>query len=158
MIGTPKELIAWLFDQPADALFELKERRKRRSLTQNAYYWVLVNQLARMLGMPDSELHGRLIRDYGVCGVGYFRTDVVNSGFIRYWDEIVDPTTGECTVTASNGSEYAHIRIWKGSSEMDSREFSHLLDGVRQECIDQGIPVMTPEEVARLRFVGEVAA
>ena len=41
----------------------------------------------------------------------------------------------------------------KGSSEMDSGEFSKLLDGVIQECRQQGIETMTPQEAARLRWI-----
>lgn len=145
IVGKPAELTSWLFEQDRDALFEVRERKRRRSLTQNAYYWSLLNQLARKLRMPDSEVHGRMLRDYGEAEVFSAREDVPLRGYFRYFDVI-----GEGT---ANGKRFKHIRAYKGSSEMNSTEFSHLLDGMRQECEAQGIPVMTPEETASLKFV-----
>jgi hypothetical protein len=37
---------------------------------------------------------------------------------------------------------------------MDSKEFAILLDGVRSECEELGIPVLTPSEIAQLKFIG----
>ena len=147
MIGHPKELISWLLDQPADSVFTVKERKRKRSLTQNAYYWSLLNQLARVLGYPDDEVHRTMLATYGVCEVFSVREDVPLKGYFRYYDVI---GTGQV-----NGRLFKHVRVWKGSSEMDSKEFSHLLDGMRQECQAQGIPVMTPEETAQLKWIGE---
>ena len=36
---------------------------------------------------------------------------------------------------------------------MDSKEFSVLLDGLISECEEQGIPVLTPDEVAKLKYI-----
>lgn len=145
MVGTPSTLVQWLFEQPHDKLYEIKERRMGRSLTQNAYYWVLLNQLARAIGAPDTELHKHMLRDYGVAEVFSVRDDVPVEGYFRYYDVIGHGW--------ANGQLFKHIRVYKGSSEMDSREFSRLIDGMRQECEQVGIPVMTPEEIASLRFV-----
>lgn len=47
MIGNAKAIIQWLFDQQdAEKLYEIKEKKSKRSLTANAYYWSLLNQLA----------------------------------------------------------------------------------------------------------------
>jgi hypothetical protein len=52
-----------------------------------------------------------------------------------------------------NGKEYNHVRIYKGSSKMDSTEFARLLDGTIQECEQQGIQTLTPREIAELKFI-----
>jgi hypothetical protein len=36
---------------------------------------------------------------------------------------------------------------------MDSGEFSRLIDGMREECVLQGIDVATPQEIADMRWV-----
>ena len=55
MIGTAEEIIHWLFEQPhGEQLFEIKERKRKRTLTQNAYYWSMLNQLGRVLRIPTS--------------------------------------------------------------------------------------------------------
>lgn len=149
MIGTAIEVTRWVEEQAAergaDALFEVKPRTKARSLTQNAYYWSMLNDLARVLRMPDSEVHGRMLRDYGASVDFSVRADVPVEGYFRYFDIV-----GYGFI---DGAWYRTVRAYKGSSEMDSAEFSRLIDGMRQECEAQGIAVMTPAEIARLRFV-----
>ena len=146
MIGTPQAIAAWCWEQDADAIIEAKVKRPKRSLTANAYYWAMLNQLAAKLRMPDDEVHRWMLRDYGACDVFTVRSDVPVGDYFRYFDEV---GTG-----VLNGRVYRHVKAFKGSSEMDSAEFSRLVDGMRQECEAQGIPFMTPEEVATLRFVG----
>ena len=150
MIGHPLDVMAWLDGQDPDCLFEVKPHKKRRSLTQNAYYWVLLNQLARVLGVPDTELHGHMLREYGSCDAFTVRADVPLADYFRYYDVV---GAGEL-----DGVRYRHVKAYKGSSEMDSGEFKRLLDGVIEECQIQGIPTMTPEEVARMRWVEGVVA
>lgn len=145
MRGYAYECIAWLSQQDQQKRFEVKEVRKRRSMTQNAYYWAMLNKLASALGMPDSEVHLNMLREYGTYEVFSIRKDVPTSSYFKYYDVIGTGTY--------NGDEYEHIRAYKGSSQMDSKEFSRLIDGMREECVLQGIDVMTPQEIAALRFV-----
>ena len=143
--GTPRKLIAWLVEQPQDKVFDIKEHRERRSLTQNAYYWAMLNKLAAKLGMGDGELHFHMLREYGVCDVFSVLEDVPFRSYFRYSEKI-----GEGEV---NGKKFNHIKVYKGSSKMDSKEFTRLVDGMRQECELQGIDVKTPEEIAALEFI-----
>lgn len=148
MIGTAEEIIHWLFEQPHDGrerLYEIRERRGKRTLTQNAYYWSMLNQLGRVLGMPTSELHFRMLREHAPYAVVSVRSDIDVSGYFRYYEEIGSGFAG--------GHEFTHYRVYSGSSNMDSREFSRLIDGAREECEAQGIPVLTREEMANLRYV-----
>lgn len=145
MQGTPIELIAYLATLDSDKTYELKEVKKRRSMTQNAYYWAMLNKLARKLGMSDSELHLNMLREWGVCEVMSVSMRVPLQDYFRYYDVL--------RVDWENGEERRIIKVYKGSSAMDSAEFTHLIQGMREECEAQGIEVMTPEEVARLRFI-----
>ena len=36
---------------------------------------------------------------------------------------------------------------------MDKKEFSILLEGLIQEAQQQGIPTLTPNEIAKLRYI-----
>lgn len=147
MIGNSKAIIQWLFDQQdADKLYEIKEKKSKRSLTANAYYWSLLNQLASVMRMDNQECHFLMLKRYGQYEVVSIRSDVNLRGYFRYYEEI-----GKGKV---NGNEFTHYKIYKGSSQMDSKEFSILLDGVRSECEEVGIPTLTKTEVAQLKFVG----
>lgn len=145
MQGTAIECIQWLTMQDTGKTYEVREVRRKRSLTQNAYYWVMLNKLARKLRMPDSEVHRHMLREYGVCDVFSIRDDIPIDGYFRYYEVI-----GHGTV---NGILFKHVKVYKGSSKMNSAEFSHLIDGMREECLLQDIDVATQEEIARMRWV-----
>lgn len=145
MVGTILECVAWLTAQDDSNRYEVKQVRRHRSLTQNAYYWVMLNKLARKLGMPDSEVHKNMLREYGTCDVFSVLDEVPLEGYFRYYDVI--------GIGRLNGRMFKHVKVYKGSSLMNSKEFSHLIDGMRQECVQQGIDVATPEEIAAMRWV-----
>lgn len=139
------ECISWLSAQDQGKSFEVRERKQRRSLTQNAYYWAMLNQLARRLRMPDSEVHLSMLRDYGTFEVLSVGMEVPLGDYFRYHDVM--------GVDWEGGEERRIVKVYKGSSQMCSAEFSHLVEGMREECEAQGIDVMTPGEIARMRFV-----
>lgn len=146
MIGNAKAIIQWLFDQQdAEKLYEIKEKKSKRSLTANAYYWSLLNQLASVMRTSSDEAHFMMLRRYGVCEVVSVRSDINIKGYFKYFDII-----GKSEL---DGKEFTHYRIYKGSSEMDSKEFSILLDGLISECEGVGIPTLTPDEVAKLKYI-----
>ena len=47
MVGTQKQLITFLLEQEKDKQFEIKEYKPKRSLTANAYCWVLCDKIAK---------------------------------------------------------------------------------------------------------------
>ena len=146
MIGNAKAIIQWLFDQQdAEKLYEIKEKKSKRSLTANAYYWSLLNQLASVIRSSSDEVHFMMLRRYGVCEVVSVMSDINIKGYFKYFDII-----GQSDLV---GKEFTHYRIYKGSSEMDSKEFSILLDGLISECEGVGIPTLTPDEVAKLKYI-----
>lgn len=146
MIGNAKAIIQWLFDQQdAEKLYEIKEKKSKRSLTANAYYWSLLNQLASVMRFSNEEVHFMMLKRYGVCEVVSVRSDIKVDGYFRYYEAI-----GQSDL---DGKEFTHYKIFKGSSEMDSKEFSILLDGLISECEVVGIPTLTPDEVTKLRFI-----
>lgn len=145
MQGTIFECIAWLTNQDSDKQYEVREVKRCRSLTQNAYYWVMLNKLAAKLRMPDHEVHFNMLRDYGVHEVFSVLDEVPISSYFKYY-EIIGKGT-------ANGKLFKHVRVYKGSSKMDSSEFSRLIDGMREECVLQGIDVATPQEIARMKWV-----
>lgn len=145
MIGKLYECIAYLAECDPDKQYEVKEVKRRRSLTQNAYYWAMLNKLARKLHLSDTELHKNMLREYGQCEVFSLSACVPLDDYFTYYDVI--------GVDYAEGEERRTVKVYKGSSRMDSAEFTHLIEGMRFECEQQGIQVMTPEEISRLRFV-----
>lgn len=145
MQGTIFECIAYLTDQDPSKKYEVKEIKRKRSLTQNAYYWAMLNKLARTLRIPDYEVHLNMLRNYGSYEVLSVNMNVTVDDYFKYYDEM--------GIDFFNDEERRVLKIYKGSSRMDSSEFTHLIQGMREECEAQGIDVMTPEEIARMSFI-----
>ena len=145
MIGNAKAIIEYLFNQDKDKLYEIKEHKAKRTLTQNAYYWVLVNELANCLRKSKEEVHFDLLKDYSQVALVTLKSNVDIKGYIRYYEFERE--------TNINGVKFNIYKVYKGSSEMDKKEFSILLEGLIQEAQQQGIPTLTPNEIAKLRYV-----
>lgn len=143
MIGNAEAIIQYLFQQDREKVFEVREYKQKRSLTQNAYFWVLVNEIANVTKQSKDEIHLQMLKEYGQNEVFSIRSDIDVSRYLKYYEEI-----GKGKV---NGKEFTHYRVFKGSSEMDSREMAILIDGVVQEAEQLGIPTLTPNEIARLK-------
>lgn len=143
MIGNAEAIIQYLFQQDREKVFEVREYKQKRSLTANAYFWVLVNEIANVTKQSKDEIHLQMLKEYGQNEVFSIRSDIDVSRYLKYYEEI-----GKGKV---NGKEFTHYRVFKGSSEMDSREMAILIDGVVQEAEQLGIPTLTPAEIARLK-------
>lgn len=145
MIGNAKAIIEYLFNQGKDKLYEIKEHRAKRTLTQNAYYWVLVNELANCLRKSKEEVHFDLLKDYSQVALVTLKSNVDIKGYIRYYQFERETIISEV--------KFNIYKVYKGSSEMDKKEFSILLEGLIQEAQQQGIPTLTPNEIAKLRYI-----
>lgn len=143
MIGNAEAIIQYLFQQDREKVFEVREYKQKRSLTQNAYFWVLVNEIANVTRQSKDDIHLQMLKEYGQNQVISVQSNIDISKFIKYFEEI-----GHGRV---NGKDFTHYRVFEGSSEMDSREMAILLDGVVQEAEQLGIPTLTPAEIARLK-------
>lgn len=149
MIGNAQAIIKWLFEQDKDKIYEIKEKKQKRTLTQNSYYWSLVNQLSSILRLNNDDCHFLMLQRYGQYEVISVLSEIDLHGYFKYYKEI-----GYGTV---QGKDFTHYKIYKGSSQMDSKEFAVLLDGVISECEEVGIPTLTPKEIAELKFIGGTA-
>ena len=144
MIGTKAEVLKHLIDSP-DGMYEVKDWHPKRSLTANAYYWSLLSKLSGVLGAARDEIHYELLRRYSVPYIGKNGlpvTTVTKAG--------ADDLPGYWVLREQRGPRSGYIRI-KGSSDMDSKEFSRLLDGLISECQEVDVETLPPHEVERLR-------
>lgn len=145
MIGTPKTLVKYLFNQKMDKLFEIKEHKEKRTLTQNAYMWSLINEIANKVRLSKEDTYIKLLKDYSQSMLAPIRADIDVAKFFKYYDEV--------RTTKINGVDFKIYKVYEGSSHMNKEEFSILLDGVRQEAEQLGISTLTPEEISRLRWI-----
>lgn len=143
MIGKPEEIIKWLFNQERDKLFEIKEHKAKRSLNANSYCWALIGEIANVLRTSKDEIYLLMLKRYGQSEIISVRSDVDVKGFIKYYEVV-----GQGVV---NGKEFNHIKVFKGSSEYDTKEMAILIDGIVSEAEELGIETLPPNEVERLK-------
>ena len=142
MIGTKNELIKYLLEQQEEKKFEVKEYFKKRSKDQNAYYWELLNKLSKKLIIPTEELHFELIKKS--CPFEeYLVPNEASLRGIRYYEVLAKKQV--------KNKVFKIIRVYVGSSDLDTKEMIVLLDNLIEECKEQGIETMTPDELAKMR-------
>lgn len=157
MTGTAEKLITFLMSKTnTGLLYDLKEHKEKRTLTQNAYYWVLIDKVAGAARISKPELHNRLLRQYGVLErvdgfpLAVFLPDTENAekSALEATTYHLRPTS--VTKQGSKGTLRQYVML-KGSHDLNTTEMAELLDGIIQEARQLGIETMTPAELERLR-------
>ena len=144
MVGNSQQIIQWLFQQNDLAKkFEIKEYKGKRSLSQNSYAWVLINEIANVVRKSKEEVYFEMLKAYGQSQIVSILSTIDPQGYFKYYEKI---GTG-----IVNNKEFTHYKIFKGSSEMDTKEMSILLDGIIEEAKNLNIETITPAELAKLR-------
>lgn len=144
MIGSPIQIIEWLYNQDKDKIFEIKLKTKTRTLTQNAYAWELITQLGNVLKISKEDLYLKMLEDYGQSSIISVKSEIGLNGFFKYYKEI-----GRSKL---NDIEFTHYKIYKGSSQFDTYEMNIFIDGIIQECESVGIPTLTKEQIEKLKI------
>lgn len=130
---------------------ELKEKKRKRSLDQNAMYWSILTQVAKKLNISNPRCHNLMLRRYGQLE--------------RYGDQavyVVLPDTDEALEKAAeaetyhlkptsqvkvgkDGQYYRTYLLLRGSSTYDSSEMSRLVEGLLDEAKELGIEMIWEE-------------
>lgn len=122
---------------------EVKPYRERRSLNANAYAWSLIGQIADIVRAGKDEIYLKLLKRYGQSELISVLSHVPIGNYVKYYEE-----AGESKL---NGKMFTHYRVFKGSSEFDTREMSIFIDGVVSEAKDLGIQTETPNQLAEMK-------
>lgn len=119
--------------------------REKRSLDSNAYAWVLMSKIAAELGSTKEEIYEEMLRKYGFL---YESDDGIITITVK---SNVDMTKieGHWQFIKDNGSFKAYAMI-KGSSEYDTKEMSHFINGIVEEAKALGIDTMTETEIRQM--------
>lgn len=137
--------------KPHETELDFEKHSKRRTLTANAYYWVLLGKLARKFEVSNAFLHNFLLRRDGV----FAETDMVVQ--IPDTDEAAKKTDESeayhLKPTSKTMGDFRLYLILKGSHEMTMPEFAKLLNGLIEDCKDNGIETMTPDELSKLKYL-----
>lgn len=125
-----------------DLSVEVKEYRPKRSLNANNYAWQLITKLADATRVGKDEMYFWMLKEYGQSEMISVKTGIDITPYLKYFE-----IAGESTL---NGKSFTHYKVYKGSSEFDTREMSIFIDGIVQECKNVGIETMTPDEILKM--------
>lgn len=135
---------------------EIKPYRKKRTLDANKYYWVLLSRLAEVLNLPRPELHNIMLRRYGQlelvddCPIYniFPDTDKAEKTVNNAETYHVKPTSQ--VKEGRDGKMYRTYLMLRGSHTYDAKEMNVLINGLVEECKEQGIETLTPDELRRM--------
>lgn len=126
---------------------KIDKYREKRSLNANNYAWKLLTEIGNVLRSSKEEVYLEMLKRYGQSEIISVLSHIPIGEYVKYCEE-----AGESTL---NGKLFKHYKVYKGSSEFDSREMSIFLDGVVSEAQELGIDTMTPNEIAKLKSMWE---
>ena len=122
---------------------KIDKHREKRSLNANNYAWAIMTEIANALRASKEEVYLNMLKRYGQSEIISVLSHIPIGEYVKYCEE-----AGESTL---NGKLFKHYKVYKGSSEFDTREMSIFLDGVVSEAKEMGIPTETPDQIAKLK-------
>lgn len=122
---------------------EIKPFRQHRSLNANAYAWKLITEIADVLRASKDEIYLLMLKRYGQSEIISALSHIPIADYVKYCEE-----AGESTL---NGKLFKHYKVYKGSSEFDTREMAILIDGIVSEAKELGIQTETPNQIAEMK-------
>jgi len=141
---------------PENLRINLTRWTNKRSMSANAYYWVLVTKIAKVLGQSTAYVHNMLLMDYGTVELidGQVPIVSVKEGLGTAHD-ILESTLYHLRPTSyvymkHDGHKYRDYQLLKGSSLYDTEEMSQLIDGAVAEAKEMGIETLAPDELERM--------
>ena len=135
--GNKNKLITWLVNQDEDKIFEIKEYKEKRNLSQNAKYYKLLNELALVLKIGIEELHKEMLKNYSVRYQVMIPADIELRG-IKYYDK---------KGTIKDDKLFNIYEVYVPSHELKTNEFAILLNGLVEDCKEQGIDTRSYDEI-----------
>lgn len=107
---------------------EIKKYSKHRTLNQNDFLWALETKLADYYNKSVNEIHRTNLIAYGVpYGQAVMKYELAEDYCKTNYARIEKEKT-------ERGVRVALFTIYKGSSQMNTREFTRLVDGIIAEC------------------------
>lgn len=138
------KILPLIFRLDKDTIYDVKitKHREKRSLNCNAYLWKLVTEIGNVLSKSKEEVYLQMLIDYGQSEMISILSDIDVKGYFKYYK-----LAGSSML---NGKLFNHYKVYKGSSDYDTKEMSILLNGVVQEAKNLGIKTKEDYELEKL--------
>lgn len=127
---------------------KLSKVKRKKTLDQTGYAWTLIDRLAAVLKTTPKEVYRDAVREIaGVSSILCAQDEAVEE-FIKNWER--QGIGWQAEVFPSKLPGCSNIRVFYGMSTYDTVQMSALIDRLIEECKAQGIPTMTPREIAEM--------
>jgi len=127
-----------------------KWHKEKRSLNANAYFHVLVDKIAKAIGIGTDECKRRMVLDYGAVAkdehgdkVGFKLPASVDVSTVYKYAKKFD-------TRKENGKAFHCYIIYAKTSTYNKTEMKRLVDGTVNEAKNLDIETKTPKELAEL--------
>lgn len=124
---------------------EIKQKRRRRSLNANAYFWEITGKLAEKIGATKEDIYRQAIHDVGAFVVATVAADDARR-LCERWETKGLGWIAELIPPASGGK--IQVMCYYGSSVYSTSEMSRLIEWIVDAAKNQGIETLTPAELA----------
>jgi hypothetical protein len=127
--------------------YEITKARKKRSLDANAYSWVLIDEIAKVLHYSKEEVYRRAVREYGVsevyCGLPSAIQILIRAheGGLGFQYETFESKVKGCL----------NVRLYFGQSSYDTKQMSVFIDGLVQDAKSLDIETLSDRELTLLK-------
>ena len=143
--------VAWLasltetLKDDKEYVIEIKEKKPRRSLDSNAYFWVLADKLAEKLHIEVTEIYRSYIKEIG----GVSDTVCVLE---KAADKMEEAWRGrglgwQTERMPSKMPNCVNVKLYYGSSVYDRDQMSRLISMVVQDCKENDIQTYDEKEL-----------
>ena len=157
--GTALQVVTFLMGDGVDkqALWDLIPHKKKKTLSQNGYYWQLIEKIVLKTHIPKAEIHNTNLRHLGfvqrIADKPVFMllpdTEKAEKDTLLATTYHLAPRSE--TKVGTDGKTYRWYVMLRGSSDFSVEEMSALVDLAVQDAKSLDIEVMTPMELEHLR-------
>lgn len=143
-------LVAGFFASCDDKEYTLKieEKKQKRSLDANAYFWTLCGKLAEATGIGKTDIYRSYIKEIGGNSDIVCVMEKAVDDFRRAWERNGTGWLTEAIPSKLEGC--VNVVCYYGSSTYDSAQMSRLIEMVVQDCKENNIETLTPNEIAAM--------
>lgn len=135
-------------DDKKDYVLEIKEKKKKKSLNANNYFWALCDEMAVKTGMAKNDIYRSYIKEIGgnsttVCVMNKAVNDLCEGwrhNGIGWLTDTMPSRIEDCT----------NVILYYGSSTYDTAQMSRLINLIVQDCKENDIPTLEDMELERL--------
>lgn len=132
-----------------ELLISVKTFSKRRSLSQNAYMWFLLGELAIKLHLPKEEVYKNYIKDYGLFEIIPIKDQAVEM-FVKTWKSRGLGWVSEA-LKPSKIAEYTNVIVYYGTSIYQSKDMRRIIEAIIKDCKEFNISTMSLSDIMLLK-------